>query len=214
MITITTQSKHIGNSPPITLSPKSSSTNVMEVLPKPKSFSIKAGAETRTIAYEDLFVEGHKLWLSRQYAKARPVFQLLASVEDRGPRASILLAHCCAMEQHFSECSRILCIAFPQQSFGKTGAELHDIFVMWSCTFFKEVRKDLENFVNVHPEFPTPALILADLYFLGGRYAESLSYLEKARTRDRKDGSVGMVATLQTEAINKKIQRQQKAVQN
>ena len=213
MTTTKTQSKHIGNITPTKPSPKSSSTNVTEVLPKPKSFSIKAGAETRTITYEDLFVEGHKLWLSRQYAKARPVFQLLVSVEDRGPRASILLAHCCAMEQHFSECSRILCIAFPQQSFGKTGAELHDIFVMWSCTFFKEVRKDLEIFVDAHPEFPTPALILADLYLLGGRYAESLSYLEKARTRDRKGGSVGLVATLQTEAINKKILRQQSLIQ-
>lgn len=172
--------------------------------PKPKSYSMTINGTNRDIAYEQLFAHGHDLWLSKKYSAAIPIFELLAKVTDRGPRASILLAHCYAMEQHFSDCSRTLCLALPSSECGMIAAELHDIFVMWKCTFFKDVRRDLEAFVSNHPELPTPALLLADFFMLAGRYEESLHYLDQAKQRDRIGGAIGMVASAQTEAVIKK----------
>lgn len=169
--------------------------------PKPKSYSMTVNGTKRDIAYEQLFAHGHDLWLSKKYAAAIPIFELLAQVTDRGPRASILLAHCYAMEQHFSDCSRTLCLALPNSECGMIAAELHDIFVMWKCTFFKDVRRDLEAFVSSHPELPTPTLMLADFFMLAGRYEQSLHYLELAKQRDRIGGAIGMVANAQTEAV-------------
>ena len=109
------------------------------------------------------------------------------------------------MEQHFSDCSRTLCVAFPSEECGRIASELHDIFVMWKCTFFKDVRHDLEEFVGSHPEYPSASLLLADFFMLAGRYELSIRYLEQAMASDRVGGAVRMVAGSQRDLLLKRL---------
>lgn len=162
--------------------------------PKPANFTIQVSGAERKVPYESLFIQGHELWIKREFSKAFKVFDLLSSVKDRGPRAAIVKAHCAVMNQKFSESSATLWQALPKAIYSNAAAELHDIFVMWRFKFYDEVRQELERFVSDFPELPTPALLLGEFYSLEGQPEKAKQYLKLAQERDRDGGAVGTIA--------------------
>lgn len=167
---------------------------ISKIKPRPANFILHGPGGERRFSYESLFIQGHELWLKRDFVKAFKIFDLLSSVTDRGPRACIVKAHCAVMEQKFSDCSAILWQALPKEKYAKAAASLHDIFVLWKFKFYNEVRKELEHFVLEFPELPTPALLLGDFFLLAGQHENAMKYLHLAQERDREGGSIARIA--------------------
>ena len=180
---------------------------VRDLHPAPATFSIEIQGKVQRAPYERLFEVGHQLWIYRSFSKAIPLFELLNRVLDRGPRASMLLAHCYAMELRFADCSRTLFDALDPSIYRDAASRLHDIFVMWSCTFHKFVRVDLEEFVTDYPELPTPALLLGDFYVFARHFEKSARCFELAIQRDFKGGAVAKIARDLLEKNRSRLQR-------
>ena len=167
-------------------------------------------AETRDrqrpkrVSYDSLFLEGYHLWLRREFQKAFQVFEPLSRVTERGPRASIFMAHCAVSQQKFRDCSAILTQALPNQDFENAAAKLHDIFVFWKFTFYDDVRKGLEQFVDQFPDLPTPALLLAELYSRACKDKKAAKYFLLARERDYQNGAIGKIAKIRLASLTNK----------
>ncbi len=186
-----------------TTSENTSSSDVLSIVPardlRPAQafFSLEVRGVVQRASYERLFEKGHELWIQRKFKHAIHVFELLTRAQDRGPRASILLAHCYSMDLRFSDCCRTLYEALDPSVYRDGASRLHDIFVMWTCTFYKFVRVDLEQFVRDYPGLPTPALLLGDFYLFARHFEKSADCFELAIQRDFKGGSVGRIANNQ-----------------
>lgn len=182
--------------------------SVLKAEPRPANFTINTAGGERSFSYESLFIQGHQLWRKRDFAKAFKVFDLLSSATDRGPRASILKAHCAAMEQKFSDCSAILWQSLPKVDYADAASSLHDIFVLWRFKFYNEVRKELEQFVLEISDLPTPALLLGDLFSLAGHYDKAMKYFQLAQERDRERGSIALIAITTKDKLRSKSTNQ------
>lgn len=168
--------------------------NSASARPAPVTFAVQSNGHRSRLTYQQLFAAGHRLWLARRYAGAAKVFERLAGVSDRGPRAHILLAHCQAMLGDYSGCSSTLSQALSTAQYGNAAADLHDIFVMWKCAFYQDVKQEFEKFVAARPELPTPCLIFAEFLMYVGDYQHPADLLRQAIERDRPDGAIAMIA--------------------
>jgi thioredoxin-like negative regulator of GroEL len=177
---------------------------VSKAKPRPANFVVNVLGGARKFSYESLFIQGHELWLEREFAKAFKVFDLLSTVTDRGPRASIIKAHCAVMEQKFSDGSAILWQALPKEKYAKAAANLHDIFVLWKFKFYNEVRQELEQFVREFPDLPTPALLLGDFFSQAGQRKNAMKYLQLAQERDCEGGSVARIAIAKMDILRRR----------
>ena len=184
--------------------------SVLKAELRPANFTIKIAGGERSFSYESLFIQGHQLWRKRDFTKAFKVFDLLSSVIDRGPRASIFKAHCAAMEQKFTDCSAILWQSLPKEDYAKAASSLHDIFVLWRFKYYNDVRKELEQFVLEIPDLPTPALLLGDLFSLAGQHDNAMKYFQLAQERDREQGSIALIAIAAKNRLRSKSANQDK----
>jgi hypothetical protein len=157
-------------------------------------FDIQRRGDRVRLSYQQVFAVGHKLWLSGRYPEAATVFQQLAAISDRGPRAHILLAHCKAMAGDYSGCSRTLAEGLDSDVYGNAASDLHSAFVMWKCTLYVDVKEELAHVISEHVELPTPCLLLADLLMTSGNRQHPPRLLKQAIQRDRPDGAIAAIA--------------------
>ncbi|MFO1005609.1 MAG: hypothetical protein U0929_06615 [Planctomycetaceae bacterium] len=158
------------------------------------------------ISYPKLFAVAFGLWRNHKYQEAREIFQYLCTIPDRGPRAHILYAHCCAMLEDYATCSRILHEGLPSETYGRASIDLHDAFVMWRCGLPMEVRKGLEKVVQEQPQLPTPCLILSTFLEEMGNAIRPPIFLKQAIDRDFPGGAVGHIARCRLPAARKASQ--------
>lgn len=159
------------------------------------TLTVKHNGHVEQMTYQEVFAEGHRLWLEHNHPEARTVFALLAGITRRGPKAHILWAHCCAMMEDYLECSRVLAEGLPSSQYGNAAIDLHDTFVMWKCGMWLDVKKGLEKIVAEHRELPTPCLILGEFLMQIGNTIRPPELLEQARDRDIPNGAVAMIAS-------------------
>lgn len=162
--------------------------------PAPVTFDVQRNGDRIQLSYQQVFAVGHKLWLTGRYPEAATVFQQLAAIGDRGPRAHILLAHCKAMAGDYSGCSRTLAEGLDSDIYGNAASDLHSAFVMWKCTLYVDVKAELARVISEHVELPTPCLLLADLLMTSGNRQLPPRLLKQAIQRDRPDGAIAAIA--------------------
>lgn len=153
------------------------------------------------LTYPELFATGHRIWLKGDYKTARKIFKQLQSVDDRGPRAHIFLAHCLAMEGDYAGCSSVLHRALPKDEFGDAASRLHDIFVFWKVGLYVDVKQGLKALALEYSDLPSFSLMLADLLHSTGSDSLSKKFLLRAIHNDRSDGGVAMSAKAALQAI-------------
>lgn len=173
--------------------------------PSPVTFTVLRRGHHVQFTYEQVFIAGYKLWIARRYQEAAGVFEHLHGIRDRGPRADILLAHCKAMLGDYAGSSSTLMNAMPSNEYGDAASGLHDIFVMWKCGFFHDVKQGLEQIVANHPELPTPCLILADFLIQVGNSQQPPVLLRQAIERDHSNGAVAKIARSKLRAALTKV---------
>lgn len=159
------------------------------------TLTVKHNGHVVRMTYQEVFAEGHRLWLAHNYPQARTVFSHLAGITNRGPQSHILWAHCCAMMEDYSDCSRVLAEGLPSSQYGDAAIDLHDTFVMWKCGMWLDVKNGLERIVAEHQELPTPCLILGEFLMQVGNTIRPPELLEQARDRDTPNGAVAMIAS-------------------
>ena len=157
-------------------------------------FTVRRNGRKVTLTFPRLFEIGHRVWQKGDYPTAKQIFSELLSVEDRGPRAHIFLAHCLVMEGDYAGCSSVLYQALPKEQFGDAASRLHDTFVMWKVGLLIDVKESLLSLVSDFPYLPTLSLMLADLLHTNGSESLSEKFLRRAIQFDRPDGGVALSA--------------------
>lgn len=164
------------------------------------TFTVCRNGRKVTLTFPQLFATGHRVWLKGDYKTAKAIFRELSSVNDRGPRACMFLAHCHVMEGDYAGCSSVLHRALPKNEFGDAASRLHDTFVLWKVGLFVDVKEALKSLARDYANLPTFSLMLADLLHSTGSESLSEKFLRRAIHNDRPDGGVALSAksTLQS----------------
>lgn len=157
-------------------------------------FRVRRNGSKVTMTFPELFALGHRVWQKGEYKAAGRIFTELLSVNDRGPRAHIFLAHCLVMEGNYSGCSSVLHNALPKEQFGDAASRLHDTFVLWKVGLFVDVKKGLQSLAMELPNLPVISLMLADLLHSNGSESLSAKFLRRAIHYDRPEGGVALSA--------------------
>ncbi len=166
-----------------------------------KRFPVYQNGKKQELTYAQLFSVGHRKWHRRKFQIAKAIFEQLATVEDRGPRADIFLAHCNAMLGDFGQCSSILHRALPQELYGNAAGRLHDTFVFWNVGLFVDVKNSMKALAREYKELPSLNLILAQLLHATGARRLSARYLRHAMEHDRKNGAIALSAGSQLQRL-------------
>ncbi|MBC7965372.1 MAG: tetratricopeptide repeat protein [Fuerstia sp.] len=164
------------------------------------TLTVSRNGRTVMLTFPQLFAIGHRVWLKGDYKTAKEIFKKLCSVNDRGPRAHIFLAHCHVMEGDYAGGSSVLHRALPKDEFGDAASRLHDTFVLWKVGLFVDVKEGLKSLALDYASLPTFSLMLADLLHSSGSESLSEKFLRRAIHNDRPDGGVALSAksTLQS----------------
>lgn len=171
-------------------------TNPSETVctPKPASFTIRRGDRCEQWSFETLFDYGHRLLLKGKYEVGASVFAQLATSQDRGPGAHVLLAWCHAMRDDYSGSSATLHRALPREKYGDVASRLHDLFVLWRVGLFLDVKNELTQLASAHPELPSLCLLLGDLLKACGADKLSRCFYRRAIELDHPDGAISRSA--------------------
>jgi len=172
----------------------SKNLNEALVVPAPASFKIILNKRRETLSYAKLFGIEHRLWMKRKFKTALQVFEQLATVSDRGPRAQIFIAHCQVMLNNYAACSATLHRALPSEKYGDTGTQLHDAFVLWRVGLFLDAKKMLVTLASSRPDLPSISLVVADLLRKTHAIKPLKELLQQAIDNDRPNGAVAAVA--------------------
>lgn len=164
--------------------------------PEPLTFHFRIGGKPYAMSYPQAFAYGHRLLKVRQVEVAAAIFEKLAHVTDRGPRANIMFAICLAGLGNYKESRDALDRAFAGEE-SVLAAQLQDIVVMARMGFKREAMKDLTGLVNTHKELPTLCLWLGDMLEAKQQLDQAFQCWQLAIKRDRPDGAVALAATKQ-----------------
>ena len=157
-------------------------------------FEVRHAGQSKKLSYQQLFTEGYVNWLAKRYSDASKIFEALTAVKDRGPRAHIMLSHCKAMLGDYGGCAATLSEKLSAEEFNEAATDLHNVFVMWKCGFFHDVKTGLEKVISEQDALPTPCLILADLKMQSGGSSQCSQLLQLAIKRDRPEGAIATIA--------------------
>ena len=163
-------------------------------IPANACFEVYHFGHLTRLSYQQLFTRGYIHWQAKRYAEASKIFEALVAVNDRGPRAHIMLSHCKAMLGDYGGCSATLSKSLPHATFEDAATDLHTVFVMWKCGLFLDVKTGLEKVVREQEVLPTPCLIFAELRMQSGGNSKCRQLLLFAIKRDRPDGVIAKIA--------------------
>ncbi len=173
--------------------------NPRELDPRPISFSVKRNGAKLQLSYQQLFEAGYRLLLAKKYHDSAEVFRLLSQVQDRGPRAHLLLAFCQAQSGDYKSCSQTLSQAFEGDP-SNLDTKLHGAFVYWACGLLVDARHEWEVVIRECPQLPTLSLLLGDLLAQAGNRRLPPVLWKMAAQNDRRDGAVGLIARRELQA--------------
>ena len=169
---------------------------------KTPTFTFTIKGQRRELTYQEAFALGYALARHRHFHQAVVVFQRLAAVPDRGPRAEIMLARCLDELSEFDKAKEVLDHAFPEDH--ATANELQDVFVCERLGFTDDALHDLVELVNAHRELPTLSLLLGDLFAAKERFHKAEQCWKLAIHRDRPGGVVAAAAQHQLEQLQRR----------
>lgn len=164
-----------------------------EITPQPMSYKVKFNGRKQQLTYQQLFDAGYRLLLAKNYHDSSNVFALLSQVQDRGPRAHLLLAFCQAQLRDYKACSQTLNHAFEGDS-SSLETKLHGAFVFWACGLLVDARTEWESVIQECPHLPTLSLLLGDLLARSGNRKQPPILWRMAIKNDRRDGAAGLIA--------------------
>ncbi len=168
-------------------------SNPQNISPKPVVYRVTRNGRELTMSYQQMFDAGYRLLLRGNYPESQRVFELLAQVPDRGPRAHILLAFCQAQLRDYTACSQTLNQAFEGDR-SNLESKLHGAFVFWACGLFVDARVEMEAVIGEAHFLPTLSLLLGDLLARSGNRIQPPRLWRLAVQNDRPDGAVGLIA--------------------
>src|SRR5262249_52427348 len=93
--------------------------------------------------------------------------------------------------------------ALPDETYGNAASQLHEGFVLWSCTVYPEVKRLLSVVAAEQQTLPVPCLLLADLLMSVGNEKRALQFLRDAIRRDRPDGAIARIARHEAQQVLK-----------
>lgn len=178
--------------------------NLPELQPTP-TFTLVIGNQSRNYTYQQAFAIGHSLVKANKFDVAAAVFEKLATVTDRGPRAHILLSICRAGLSDYKQSRDVLDRVF-QGELAMLAPALHEVIVEARMGFKNEALRDLLELVNKHKELPTLCLWLGDLFEKNGQPAKAVQCWQLAIKRDRPGGAVALAAYQQLKRVEKEKQ--------
>lgn len=180
-----------------------SSSNQRDVNSESSTFTVRHNGRKIKLTYPQLFAAAHRVWLKGDYKTAKGIFSELQSDHDRGPRASIFLAHCLVMEGDYAGCSSVLHRALPKEEFGDAASRLHDTFVLWKVGLYVDVKQGLKSLALDFANLPTLSLMLADLLHSTGSESLCEKFLRRAIHYDRAEGGVALSANSMLQSISR-----------
>ncbi len=161
---------------------------------KSRDFLVTRNGRKERLSYQIVFGFAHRMWHQRNYTGAKKIFDELNSNSDRGPRASIFLAHCHVMLGDYASCSMVLHNALPKDVYGDAAIRLHDAFVFWKVGLYLDVKQLLKSLALEHVELPSLSLILAELLMTTGARRQSAQFLRQAIQHDIPSGAIRLAA--------------------
>lgn len=167
-----------------------------------RRFTVVRNGQRVKLTFAQLFAAGHRVWIKGDYQTAKQIFQQLADVSNKIPRAHIFLAHCLVMEGDYAGCSSVLHRALPKEEYANAASRLHDTFVLWKVGLFVDAKEGLKSLAMDFAELPTFSLMVADLLYQSGSQSLSEKFLRRAIQLDRAGGGVSLSANSMLQAIS------------
>ncbi|MGD9647982.1 MAG: tetratricopeptide repeat protein [Pirellulales bacterium] len=166
-------------------------------------YKFKLGRKSFALTFEQAFTYGHTLLEGGHARQAAGLFQLLAKVGNRGPRAAIMLARCQADLNDFAACHELLEQAFAgeQEAVAK---EFQTAFVYYKLGMKDDAAREMSRIVKEYANLPTACLVLGDWFAAAGNVDKARKCWKLAVARDRRGGSVGRTARKQLAAMEGK----------
>jgi len=166
------------------------------------SYSFDVGGRKVALDFPHAFALGDVLLERGELEAAKSVFELLAAVGDRGPRAKIMLARCQSSLGNFTDCSATLEAAFGDDK--ETIAEpLHSALVYQKLGFRNDAIRTFGDLARRFESLPTICLLLGDLFAKQGDRAKAVACWKMADKRDRLRGGVALAAGRRLKAATK-----------
>jgi len=163
--------------------------------------NIHVGEKTEEVSYQQAFVLGHKQLKRRQFALAVAIFEELARIPDRGPRAHIMLAIGKSGLSQYAAAQAVLNRAPALHP--SLAAAIYDVIVQSRMGFKEDAVHDLVEIVNEHKDLPTLCLWLGDMLEANQQTKNAVKCWQLAQKRDRVGGAVAVAANQQLRLLKK-----------
>jgi lipopolysaccharide biosynthesis regulator YciM len=137
---------------------------------------------------------------SGHFREAKSIFERLAPVADRGPRARIMLARCQSAMGEYDACSKTLDSAFGREE--SIASDLHSALVFLTLGFRDDAIKALLELAKRNTSLPTVCLVLGDAFAKQGDVKRAKACWQMAISRDRLKGGVTIAAGRRLKADN------------
>ena len=174
--------------------------------PQPNLTSAKykfdVSGKSLTLDFPHAFALGDMLLQAGQLEAARSVFEALSAVNDRGPRARIMLARCQAGLSNFTGCSATLQAAFEGEK-EPIAENLHSAFVFIALGLRDDAIQGLGTLAMRFENYPTICLLLGDLFAKQGDRKKARDCWNLAIRRDQLRGGVALSASRRLKASDK-----------
>lgn len=177
-----------------------SSVHSLQPVVVPK-FIFRIDEKTYEWTYQQSFAHGHAMVKEKRYESADMIFQKLAEVPDRGPRAHIMLAICKAGLSDYKASRAVLDSSFQNEK-AILAAALQGAIVDARMGFKDDAMQELVQLVNEHKELPTLCLWLGDMLEANQRIEKAKQCWKLAIKRDRPGGAVALAAQQQLRKLS------------
>ena len=168
----------------------------------PATYTFEVNGRKLTLDFPHAFALGDVLLAGNHLAAAKSVFESLAKVADRGPRARIMLARCQAGLNNFTACSATLEAAFDGEK-EPIAEDLHSALVFLKLGFRDDAIRALGKIAMRFKSLPTICLLLGDLFVKQGDNEKAIACWKMAFKRDRLRGGVALAAGRRLKSSNK-----------
>ncbi len=159
----------------------------------PATYTFDVSGKKLKLDFSHAFALGDVLLAGNHLTAAKSVFESLAKVNDRGPRARIMLARCQAGLNNFTACSATLEAAFDGEK-EPIAEDLHSALVFLKLGFRDDAIRALGKLAMRFESLPTICLLLGDLFVKQGDTEKATTCWKMALKRDRLRGGVALAA--------------------
>ena len=164
------------------------------------AYTFKVGGKRIAVDFPHAFALGDRFVQSGHFREAKFIFEQLAPVSNRGPRASIMLARCQSAMGEYDSCSKTLDSTFKDEE--ATATDLHSALVFLTLGFREDAIKGLRDLAQRNTGLPTVCLVLGDAFAKLGDAKRAKACWQMAIARDQLKGGVAIAANRRLKAGN------------